>query len=82
MTSTCKKVLIIDDEEDVRSLIGLRLRRAGYDTVADAGRPILQCGAFGNLSGFPSPSSPPFSRRIGQIIEQYLLCPLIELTAP
>lgn len=36
MTSTGKKVLIIDDEEDVRNLIGLRLQRAGYDTVAAA----------------------------------------------
>ncbi len=36
MTTADKKVLIIDDEEDVRNLIGLRLRRAGYDTVAAA----------------------------------------------
>ncbi|WP_304949617.1 hypothetical protein [Verrucomicrobium spinosum] len=29
-------ILIADDEEDVRELVGMNLRRAGYDTVEAA----------------------------------------------
>ena len=36
MTEQKKKILIIDDEDDIRLFVGTRLQRAGYETLEAA----------------------------------------------
>ena len=69
-----KKILVLEDEENIRSFVVINLKRAGYETVeAGTGEEALARGraqAEAEVAGYMKQAEEKAAQRSAQIVEQ------------